>query len=162
MSYAYSLYWRKYLEHYTIERPHLCLDKLLFSDDEGWLTSCGPNWIEHQWGNHYSGNFWAATCEHINHLELTINKYQYWIRNIPLLNYGLELQQQGGGTIREAKLTSTTKKLYSNLIYPGEYSHQHLMDYSKIWDKAGRVKCRLGTIVICIIMILCLECTTRV
>ena len=28
-SYSYSLYWRKYLEYFTIERPQLCLEKLL-------------------------------------------------------------------------------------------------------------------------------------
>ena len=63
-TYAYSLYWRKYIEYYTIERPQLCLEKLLSStllsskstDREEHYTSCGPNWrpASDNWGNHYS------------------------------------------------------------------------------------------------------------
>lgn len=69
-TYAYSLYWRKYIEYYTIERPQLCLEKLLSSallssktksvdredEDEEYYTSCGPNWrpAGDNWGNHYS------------------------------------------------------------------------------------------------------------
>eukprot|EP00985_Skeletonema_marinoi_P006743 scaffold2938_cov117-Skeletonema_marinoi.AAC.1 len=87
-SYAYSLYWRLYLEYFTIERPQLCLDQLLLKG----ATSCGPNWRpgnadnfkgrevpkgKHLITNHYSGNFWSATCEHINHLEPMAGKMWY-------------------------------------------------------------------------------------
>ena len=122
-SYAYSLYWRKYLEYFTIERPQLCLEQLLL----GGYTSCGPNWRagnmdnfkgrevpkgKHLISNHYSGNFWSATCEHINHLEPMTGDMWYtdgelWI---------------GKWEGVQAKLTTHFKRLYSNLILPEEYA----------------------------------------
>jgi hypothetical protein len=122
-SYAYSLYWRKYLEYFTIERPQLCLEQLLL----GGATSCGPNWRpgnmdnfkggkvpkgKHLITNHYSGNFWSATCEHINHLEPMTGEMWYtdgelWI---------------GKWEGVQAKLTTHFKRLYSNLILPEEYA----------------------------------------
>lgn len=126
-SYVYALYWRKYLEYFTIERPQLCLDRLLIGD----ATSCGPNWREgngdkfkggihddpnysgrhHPISNHYSGNFWSATCEHINHLEPLMSK-QYTAGELWI----------GTWEGKQAKLTTHFKKLYSNLVVPEEYA----------------------------------------
>jgi hypothetical protein len=111
-TYAFSLYWRKYIEYFTIERPYLCLEKLLLEK----FTSCGPNWNRRSetYGDHYSGNMWAATCDHINHLEpLTTNNTSYttaemwvesWDKSIP------------------AKITIGAYNLYEHLILPKEYS----------------------------------------
>ena len=122
-SYAYSLYWRKYLEYFTIERPQLCLDQLLLKG----ATSCGPNWRpgnadnfkgrevpkgKHLITNHYSGNFWSATCEHINHLEPMTGKMWYTDGELWIGRY------EG----KQARLTTHFKRLYSNLILPEEYA----------------------------------------
>ena len=73
-AYAYVLYWRKYLEYHTIERPYLCLAKLLLLHDNNKenYTSCGPNYAyksevggRFATNDFYGGNFWSATCEHV-------------------------------------------------------------------------------------------------
>lgn len=64
-TYGHSLYWRKYLEYFLIQRPELCLEELLLHN----ASTCGANW-HFEMKNHYSGNFWAASCQHIEKLQL--------------------------------------------------------------------------------------------
>ena len=65
-AYAYVLYWRKYLEYYTIERPYLCLAKLLLlHDNNKEYYTCGPNYAYKSEGGRFASNFWSATCEHV-------------------------------------------------------------------------------------------------
>jgi hypothetical protein len=61
-SYSHVLYWRKYMEYFTIERPYLCM-KQIFDDGK---FACGVH------ANHlgfYGGNFWAASCRYISSLD---------------------------------------------------------------------------------------------
>ena len=118
-TYSYVLYWRKYLEYFTIERPHLCLDKLLLSSED--YTTCGPNYHagagpnQRQITEHYSGNFFATTCEHINHLEpILTNETSYTATEMWIV----------GSTWKgkPAKLTTNFKKLYRNLVLPEKYA----------------------------------------
>ena len=57
------LLWRKFMEFFIIERPTLCLRALLFHG----ARACGVNLH----GAHYSGNFWATTCDWVTHLNNT-------------------------------------------------------------------------------------------
>jgi hypothetical protein len=75
-TYGQTLYWRKYMEYFTIERPHLCLSRLLPTipmtpptsspippRPMGTGVACGVEY--HPERPHFSGNFWAATCDYI-------------------------------------------------------------------------------------------------
>jgi hypothetical protein len=66
-SYAYSLYWRKYLEWFTIERPHLCITALLDGAE-----TCAAQFELHPWW-HYSGNFWTASCSYLSKIPSMVN-----------------------------------------------------------------------------------------
>ena len=61
--YRQKLAWRKYLEHFTIERPQLCIDILL----QGGSYTCGVHWIRHMFL--YAGNIWASKCSYLKTLE---------------------------------------------------------------------------------------------
>jgi len=67
-TYSMSLYWRKYLEYFTLENPYLCLTALA----NGAYT-CGPQITYPSKPKfhpmHYSGNFWSARCDYINESE---------------------------------------------------------------------------------------------
>lgn len=58
--YAFLLYWRKYMEYFTIERPQLCIDAIL--NDGAW--ACGVNMRP----THYSGNMFVAGCDYVREL----------------------------------------------------------------------------------------------
>ena len=58
--YGFLLYWRKYLEHFTIERPQLCIDAIL---NGAW--ACGVNMRP----SHYSGNMFVADCDYVRGLS---------------------------------------------------------------------------------------------
>jgi len=84
MKYGHSLYWRKYLEYFTIERPGICIDRIV----NGGASTCGANLCEHKKdGDHYSGTFWSASCEYISSLrplnmsapELSHFAAEFWI-----------------------------------------------------------------------------------
>jgi hypothetical protein len=90
-TYGQVLYWRKYMEYFTIERPQLCLRYLLptiptnLSDPPrppGAGVHCGVEYhVKHP---HYSGNMWAATCDYISRkLSPVLGTYylaaEFWI-----------------------------------------------------------------------------------
>ena len=112
-TYAHSLYCRKYLEYFLIERPALCLDKILLQS----ASTCGANWHP-KMQNHYSGNFWSASCKHIQRLKplpLKGRKYlaaEKWIGKYP----GLRKNQKS-----HASLHATNWNVYEHIIKPEEY-----------------------------------------
>ena len=55
----------------------------------------------------------------VNMLLLISNQYPVLILSMQLLNFGC----------CQTKLTSSTKNLYRNLIYPGEYDIEYLKEY---------------------------------
>jgi hypothetical protein len=66
-SYNNVLHWRKYVEWFLLENPSLCIDKLLNSS----AFTCGVDLLnEPSW--HYSGNFWASSCQWIETLPTTL------------------------------------------------------------------------------------------
>lgn len=56
--------WRRYLQHYVLERPALCVEMLHLRG----ATVCGVDWRTWPAG-HFFGNFWWASCEYINKLN---------------------------------------------------------------------------------------------
>ena len=65
-SYYRVLLWRKYMEWFLHERPTLCIKAILL---HGAMT-CGVQLLTDPMV-HYSGNFWAASCDWIQHLNNT-------------------------------------------------------------------------------------------
>ena len=65
ITYGHALYWRKAMEYFTIERPDLCLHKILNED----FPACGM-YLHKLPFLHYSGNFWVASCSYV----LTLGK----------------------------------------------------------------------------------------
>jgi hypothetical protein len=111
-TYGHSLYWRKYLEYFLIERPALCLDKILLQN----ASTCGANWHP-ELLNHYSGNFWSASCTHIQRLEPLKETKKYVAAEFWLGKYaGLKSNQE-----HHASLHTVYKSLYQELIKPDEY-----------------------------------------
>lgn len=114
---SHTLYWRKYLEYFLLERPQLCLGQLLYHN----ASTCGANWHP-KLKNHYSGNFWSATCKHIVQLDpIPMNETQYvaaemWLGKIKR------------GT-RISSYYSATKDLYKEIILPEEYVHDRSVWY---------------------------------
>ena len=65
-SYGQIYYWRKFMEYYTIEYPSQCINRLFL---DGAMT-CGAKFryvkgMRHVGRYHYSGNFWAASCDFV-------------------------------------------------------------------------------------------------
>ncbi len=124
-SYSRSLYWRKFMEYYTLERPHLCLNKIVH---EGAKT-CGIM-IKHVGdGWHYSGTFWAASCDYINSMR-PINST--WCRQVNM-EYNCAEFWIGSGmqdTLEERKFVDLhpgfTTNLYDNLVLPDTYHNDTL------------------------------------
>jgi len=120
--YSHSLYWRKYLEYFTLERPTLCLTAL----SHGAYT-CG---IEFQTtpSPHYSGNFWSAACHYIVQSQDVMTKFH------PSETYSYtsaELWIGRGSTIvppsqnyKFVGLVDDERNLYDHLIYPSEYEYE--------------------------------------
>ena len=70
--YTYSrvLYWRKFMEYFTIERPSHCIHAIV---NKGALA-CG---VDRRSSGIYAGNFWAASCEYVANLpSITIVRPQ--------------------------------------------------------------------------------------
>jgi hypothetical protein len=112
-TYAHSLYWRKYLEYFLIESPALCLEKILLQN----YSTCAANWHP-VLRNHYSGNFWSASCKHIHNLKpMTNEDADYFAAEFWLGGYeGLDANQD-----HHANLDFTTENLYLHVIKPESY-----------------------------------------
>lgn len=118
-----GIYWRKFLEYFHIERPALCIDKIL----SGGMT-CGSA-IR---GRHYSGNFWVASCDYISQLEPCGAKNTNYIESEHWLGRAM-----GGGALDPNKYVELFKApsvdggsndqlmyLYRHLILPEEYADE--------------------------------------
>lgn len=121
-SYSHVLYWRKYMEYFTIERPYLCM-KQIFEDGK---FGCGVEFHDWDVNAHYSGNFWAASCRHLSSLD-------------PLLYYPLDALDaeerrhdaeffiaNQTNTEHFVSLSELNKNLYEELVPPSLFS-----EYSK-------------------------------
>jgi hypothetical protein len=132
--YCNAIHWRKYMERFLLERPTLCLRAMLFHD----ALTCGVNLhLDSNW--HYSGNFWAASCDYIKTVPPTVqddNNYitaELWIgRNISgPVNYTKHVE------FFDSMDIFSGIGLYRNVILPEQYSDvsQHRMGmYSGIWS----------------------------
>lgn len=139
--YCKILYWRKYMEWFLIEKPTLCLRAMIHHD----ALTCGVQ-LRKRPRIHYSGNFWAASCDYIKTLpsEPDVNidlgpydgKYlsaEMWI--------GTALDESFNVTQHVSffeSLSVNIVNLYSNLILPEQYSNisnfvqgDHM--YANIW-----------------------------
>lgn len=133
-SYPYSLYWRKYMEYFTIERPQICIEEIT----QKGKYACGVNW---KW-QLFGGNFWAIDCLFASTLQpqtlhpLNEENHRWeaegWINR--------DLKEKGLLGEYEDKFVSLHNPpigehgrggLYSNLILPETYS-----DYSRRWSNA--------------------------
>jgi hypothetical protein len=119
-SYSRSLYWRKLMEYFTLERPHLCLQKIVH---EG-ANTCGILLHAHSW--HYAGNFWVASCDYIHRIR-PMNST--WCRQVHG-EYNCAEMWIGSGigeTLDETKfvdlLPGVTTNLYDELILPEMYNN---------------------------------------
>ena len=115
-TYSRVLWWRKYLEYFTIEQPHLCLNALLNAN----ASACGPNK-----GSipqiHYSGNFWTAKCSYINELPRIDPKQKNYV--LAEMWIGRNSQKHKLVTFWKRKL-ETEVGLYKHWIQPDEYRFQ--------------------------------------
>jgi len=72
-TYNNVLHWRRYMEWFIHEKPTLCLRAML---DYG-ASTCGVNFSPHP-PFHYSGNFWAASCDWIVTLPAEVDSGDYY------------------------------------------------------------------------------------
>ena len=124
--YTYStvLYWRKYMEYFTIERPYLCM-KQIFDDGK---FGCGVKLYPGQvgwWPAHYSGNFWATSCSYLS----SLNPLVLYPLNDVERRADAEFYLNNGSNVNFVSLNEPVDgDLYNHLVLPRFYS-----DYSKIW-----------------------------
>jgi hypothetical protein len=107
-TYGHSLYWRKYMEYFLLEHPERCINKIV---NHG-AGTCGPNWKD----SHYSGNFWAASCDYIFTLGPVAIPSGYinaelWIGK----------KRRPGDNEYHVNLHETKLRPYRELIKPEEY-----------------------------------------
>eukprot|EP00590_Aulacoseira_subarctica_P007213 CAMPEP_0172427792 /NCGR_PEP_ID=MMETSP1064-20121228/43607_1 /TAXON_ID=202472 /ORGANISM="Aulacoseira subarctica , Strain CCAP 1002/5" /LENGTH=252 /DNA_ID=CAMNT_0013172215 /DNA_START=506 /DNA_END=1264 /DNA_ORIENTATION=- len=78
-SYCFSLNWRKYMEWFLLEKPTLCLRAMLYHE----ASTCGINLWYSEANQHYSGTFFAASCDYVSTLSPTVdqsfNGAEFWI-----------------------------------------------------------------------------------
>jgi hypothetical protein len=111
-TYGHSLYWRKYMEYFLSEHPERCIDKIV---NHG-AGTCGPNWK----GTHYSGNFWAASCEHIFILGPVAIPSGYTMAEMWI---GNKNGRRGGDHEYHVNLHETKVNMYDNLMKPELYKN---------------------------------------
>jgi len=117
-SYANSLYWRKYLEYFLLERPNLCMQILANG-----ANTCGPQYNALM-GPHYSGNFWSASCKFIVRHKKEMIRLDYTKEN--KFSYTEAEFWLGRGCQNEdfpdcIGLINTHSRLYRTLIFPEDY-----------------------------------------
>ena len=123
-SYDKILAWRKYMEYFLIERPKLCIDKII---NQGKFT-CGSQF--HVTVHHYSGNFWSADCDYLASIKpLAMNESRHkaedWI--------GLQLFKDGilpSYYHRFVSVHDPGIDLYQSFVHPANYS-----DYNLRWEE---------------------------
>jgi hypothetical protein len=108
-TYGHSLYWRKYMEYFLLEHPERCINKIV---NHG-AGTCGSYW---RYNNHYSGNFWTASCEHIFTLgpvaiPSSYHAAEFWIGK----------NRRPGDHEYHVNLHENKLRLYKELIKPEGY-----------------------------------------
>jgi hypothetical protein len=129
-TYGQTLYWRKYMEYFTIERPHLCLSRLLptipaddqhrqkrdeslsYPPESG--VACGVEYHRHH--HIYSGNFWTATCDYISRTRAPLTSTKYTAAEFFI---GGKSAQSGDPFVTLAQYQGIS--LYHHLILPEHY-----------------------------------------
>lgn len=105
--------WRRYMQHFLIERHEDCLKALTGSD------VCGVDWLMFPWP-HFSGNFWWARSQYVRTLEDPDS-----IPVVPLLNLGkrhcAERWIGTGKGVRAACLFRSCTNLYAERFPPSRY-----------------------------------------
>jgi len=113
-SYAHCLYWRKYMEFYLLERPETCLHRIL----KGGARTCGTMLRTEYTPMHYSGNFWAASCDHVGELDLMAEGGNYYAAEFWVNSKGIKLEWV---CLDNARLRIPGKDPYFHLVLPELY-----------------------------------------
>ena len=135
-SYGQILYWRKFMEYYTIEHPSACINRLYL---DGAMT-CGAKLryvrgTRHVGRYHYSGNLWAASCDFVATLppctETDYYAAEFYLgEGMPLVPAPRELLNTTKFVdLHESKVeTWRNYPSYTHLILPEEYVDPELLD----------------------------------
>jgi len=131
-TYSFALYWRKYMEYFLIERPFLCIDQII---NHG-ADACGVHLIDAEDYDdlYYSGNFWAASCSHIQALKvIPTETFDPTSEDPRYKTTYIQGERWIGAETRSrnpifVNFHNNTNGLYTHLIHPDEYS-----DYSYRW-----------------------------
>jgi len=132
-NYQNTLYWRKHLEWFSLEKPTLCLRAILFHG----AATCGVNFLG--WPSwHYSGNFWFASCDWITTLPTTVQKSEdEFLNNIAAeLWIGTNIPGDGMNSTKHVSLFTTGFGFYVDRFLPDQYNNinDHIKGmYSYIW-----------------------------
>ena len=131
-SYGQVLYWRKFMEYYTIERPSRCVNAIL----DG-ASTCGSKfrWVKgqrHVGRYHYSGNFWAASCSFLASLPpLTETDYyagEFWVGEGMPFELSAPLNSSRFVNLHHETTSWRNNPSYTHLILPEEYVDVNLID----------------------------------
>jgi hypothetical protein len=122
-SYSRVLYWRKYLEYFLLERPQVCIHRLLNSH----ARTCAANWHVTM-KNHYSGNMWSTTCcDYVNELteghRPSPNASDYWYAEFWLGKHPHPRPEW------YSSITNTGLYMYDHLAFPHKYTGFNLSCY---------------------------------
>ena len=128
-TYSNSLYWRKYMEYFHLERPHLCLDKII---NHG-ADTCGVM-LHRRPYPHYSGNFWVASCRYLATLPSPLDKLGNEMKRLRKERTRKYLQAEFwvgrkmnlSDTVRHVGLHDIRKGLYRHLALPESYANPSL------------------------------------
>jgi len=89
------------MEWFLLEKPTLCIRAMLYHGAD----TCGVN-LRNQPRIHYSGNFWAASCDHVKSLppdpDLTVDFGAPWSKD---LSFYLAAEMWIGNGIQDINLT---------------------------------------------------------
>jgi hypothetical protein len=127
--YPTALYWRKYMEYFTIERPQICLHQIV----QYQKYTCAVYWLPQR--QFYGGNFWVASGRYLATLpplpvhneSESQNRWnaEGWITETYRLNNTFAPMAD-----RFVTLHDPPAGLYQYLIQPHVYS-----DYTRRWEK---------------------------
>jgi hypothetical protein len=127
--YPTALYWRKYMEYFTIERPQICLHQIVRNQK----YACAVYWLPRR--QFYGGNFWVASGRYLATLppltiyDMSESQYRWnaegWITETYRMNNTFAPMAD-----RFVTLHDPPAGLYQYLIQPHVYS-----DFTRRWEK---------------------------
>ena len=133
-TYGHSLYWRKFMEYFLIERPALCLEKHVLRN----ASTCGVSWHSKP-AYHYAGNFWSASCKYIQQLKPMTTKETGYTDGEMWVGKNVNPESI---TLSHVNLYDTKElNLYEHLIKPAEYAFRGISNdleksQSSLWTIA--------------------------